>query len=150
MMSDRRRHVRARRAWPSCAGADRDWVRGDVLQNWIAVDNLRKILFDDLHSPIGGWMSGVDWVWMPIAVLTLIVELGAPIALVPGRVRTVWLVAAWGFHVGVFALMAISFPYQLTGVAFASFLRTEVIVERIRPVVVRLRPVPIRLGGRTP
>ena len=127
-----------------------DWVRGDVLQNWIAVDNLRKILFDDLHSPIGGWMSGFGWVWMPIAVLTLIVELGAPIALAPGRVRAAWLVAAWGFHVGVFALMAISFPYQLTGVAFASFLRTEVIVDQIRPLVVRRHPVPFRLGGRTP
>jgi len=127
-----------------------DWVRGDVLQNWIAVDNLRKILFDDIHSPIGGWMSGIDWVWMPIAVLTLIVELGAPVALAPGRIRTAWLVAAWGFHVGVFVLMAISFPYQLTGVAFASFLRTEVVVDRIRPVIPRYRPVRFRLGGRTP
>jgi hypothetical protein len=127
-----------------------DWVSGDVLRNWIAVDNLRKILFDDLHSPVGGWLSGIGWIWMPIAAATLMVELGAPIALLTGRIRTVWLVAAWGFHVGVFALMAISFPYQLTGVAFASFLRMEIIAERVRPAVALRRPVRFGLGGRTP
>jgi hypothetical protein len=34
-------------------------------------------------------------------------------------------VAAWGFHVGVVALMAIVFPYQLIGLAYAPLLRCE-------------------------
>jgi hypothetical protein len=101
------------------------WVSGDVLRNWVAVDNLRKWQVDDLYSPIGGWMAGVGWVWFPIALITLIVELGAPIALLPNRLRYGWIAAAWGFHVGIFALMAITFPYQLVGVAYAAFLPLE-------------------------
>ena len=127
-----------------------DWVTGDVLQNWVAVDNLRKVLFDDWYSPIGGWLSGIGWVWMPIAVLTLVVEFGAPLALVPGRVRTSWLIGAWGFHIGVLALMAISFPYQLTGVAFVAFVRTELIEERVRSAFQDRRRQRVRLGGTTP
>ena len=108
-----------------------DWVTGDVLRNWIAIDNLRKLLFEDLYSPIGGWLSAVGWVWGPIAAATIVVEIGAPLALVPGRVRYVWLAMAWGFHVGVFALMAISFPYQLLGVAYAAFVPMERVVDRL-------------------
>jgi hypothetical protein len=47
------------------------------------------------------------------------------VALLSGRWRTAWVVAAWLFHVGVLASMAILFPYQLTGVAFAAFFRIE-------------------------
>ena len=102
-----------------------EWVTGDVLRNWIAIDNLRKLLFDDIYSPIGGWLSAVGWIWGPIAFVTLVVELGAPVALLPGRTRYLWLAVALAFHVGVFVLMAISFPYQLLGVAYAAFLPVE-------------------------
>ena len=101
------------------------WITGDVLRNWIAVDNLRKELFGDISSPLGGWLSTVSWVWGPVAVATLAVELGAPVALVTGRVRYAWVAVAWVFHVGVFLLMAISFPYQLLGVAYLAFLPAE-------------------------
>jgi hypothetical protein len=107
-----------------------EWVSGDVLRNWVAVDNLRKLLFDDLYSPLGGWLSAVGWIWGPIALATLVVELGAPVALVPGRSRYVWLAGAWGFHLGVLVVMAISFPYQLFGVAYAAFLPVERILDR--------------------
>ena len=109
-----------------------EWITGDTLQNWIAIDNLRKLLFDDPYSPIGGWLSSIGPIWFPIAVLTLVVELGAPLALVPGRIRTVWLVLAWGFHVGVLVLMAILFPYQLFGIAYLAFVRPEVWEARLR------------------
>jgi hypothetical protein len=102
-----------------------DWVTGDVLRNWIAVDNLRKWQVDDVYSPVGGWLAGVTWVWLPIALLTLAVELAAPVALLPKRIRLVWISLAWGFHVGILALMAISFPYQLLGVAYVAFLPVE-------------------------
>lgn len=107
------------------------WADGSVLRNWIAIDNLRKVLVEDPYSPLGGRLAGVRWVWAPIAVGTLAIELGAPIALVPGRARHVWLVLAWGFHVGVFLLMAITFPYQLSGVAYVCFLPVERIAEEL-------------------
>ena len=106
-------------------------MTGDVLQNWIAVDNLRKLLFQDLYSPIGGWLSSIGWLWPPVALLTIVIELGAPLALTTGRVRTAWLIGAWGFHLGVVVVMAISFPYQLLGVAYAAFLPVEVGEQRV-------------------
>jgi hypothetical protein len=123
------------------------WVTGDVLQSWIAVDNLRKVLVDDVHSPIGGWMSTVGWIWAPIAVLTLVVELGAPIVFVSWRLRMWWLVAAWAFHVGVLALMAISFPYQLLGFAYVCALPVERLVDRITAAV-GIRPRRVAADGR--
>ena len=50
------------------------------------------------------------------------VELGAPLALSSRRVAWLWVAAAWLFHIGILAAMAIVFPYQLSGIAYASFL----------------------------
>jgi hypothetical protein len=78
-------------------------------------------------------------------VLTVTVELGAWVALLGGRWRTAWVVAAWLFHVGVLALMAILFAYQLSGVAFAPFFRLERLAARVGP-----RPWRRGAGARGP
>jgi hypothetical protein len=133
--------------------AGEGWLTGEVLRNWVAADNLRKVLLDDPASTFGGWLAGVGWVWGPVALATLIVELGAPAALVRGRIRIAWLMAAWSFHVGVVALMAISFPYQLSGVAYLAFLDGDRIEARLRRFVVTrwVRPSPpYRRGGVRP
>jgi hypothetical protein len=57
---------------------------------------------------------------MVLAIFTLVVELGAPIALASPRIARVWAILAWTFHVGILATMAIGFFYPLSGVAFAS------------------------------
>jgi hypothetical protein len=101
------------------------WAEGDVLRNQVAHDNLRKAVLGSPWSPVGGWLVGSGWVWPPAAALTLAVELGAPLVLVWRRLRPWWAGAAWGFHVGVLVVMAIVFPYPLSGVAFASLFRLE-------------------------
>lgn len=123
------------------------WVTGDTLRNWVATDNLRKLLLEDPYSPVGAELAGVAWVWTPIAVATLAVELGAPIIVLcwrSGRLARVvaagWAVAAWAFHVGVLALMAISFPYQLSGVAYLFLLPVERLVPHALAAVRRVRP----------
>jgi hypothetical protein len=98
-----------------------DWASGDLLRNQVAFDNLRKELLGDPHSPIAS-LVGIDAIWTPFAVMALVVELGAPIALLGRRWAAGWAVTAWAFHVGVLALMAITFAYPLSGVAFAAFL----------------------------
>lgn len=108
-----------------------DWLTGDVLRNQVAHDNLRKILLGDVHSPIGAWLVQFGWLFPPLAVASVAVELGAPVVMLGGRWRTAWVVAAWGFHLGVLTLMAILFPYQLTGVAFASMLPVEKLADRV-------------------
>jgi hypothetical protein len=109
-----------------------DWISGDVLRNLVAHDNLRKIVLGDVHSPIGGWLVAHRWLFPPMALASCVVELGAPLALLGGRIRRLWVAAAWVFHVGVLALMAITFFYPLSGIAFASMLRPDLLVTRIR------------------
>lgn len=101
------------------------WLAGDVLRDQVAFDNLRKAVLGAPTSPLGTRLVGVGWPWPVLAVVTTAVELGAPLALAGRRGAVVWSAAAWLFHVGVLALMAIGFPYQLAGVAFAPLLPVE-------------------------
>jgi hypothetical protein len=115
------------------------WLTGDVLRNQVAYDNLRKIALGDLHSPLGAAAVAHAWVFRPLAVFTLAVELGAPVALLPGWPRRIWVAAAWLFHIGILALMAIVFPYQLLGIAFAPFLAVERLPAWVRGRLARRR-----------
>lgn len=108
-----------------------DWVTGDVLRNLVAHDNLRKIVLGDAHSPIGAELVAHAWLFPPMALASLVIELGAPLALVWRRARVAWVCAAWFFHLSVLALMAILFVYPLSGVAYASMLRPEALLRRV-------------------
>lgn len=116
--------------WMKLRNGGRDWVDGEVLRNQIAYDNLRKELLGSQHSPIGGWLVRYNWVFTPMAWATVAIELGAPLALVGRRLRTAWAIGAWGFHVGIVVLMAISFPYQVSGIAYLCLFAPERAVDR--------------------
>lgn len=122
------------------------WLTGDVLRNQVAFDNLRKILLGDIASPFAELALDLAWIWTPIALFTLLVELGAPVALLGGRLRVVWVICAWLFHVGILALMAIAFSYQLSGIAFACFFAVERTAARgvaaVRARISRRAPEP--------
>lgn len=111
--------------WMKLRNGGGDWIDGGVLRNQVAYDNLRKELLGSQHSPIGGWLVQYAWVFPPFAWATVAIELGAPLALLGGRWRTAWALGAWMFHVGIVVLMAISFPYQVSGIAYACFFRPE-------------------------
>lgn len=111
--------------WAKIANGGMGWLDGDVLLNQIAFDNARKAVMGDPYSAIGAWMVGHAWLFAPIAVAAVFVELAAPVALLGGRWRNVWVVAAWLFHVGTAAVMYISFPFPLFGIAFAPFYEIE-------------------------
>lgn len=106
-------------------GAGLEWVTSDVLRNQVAYDNLRKIALGAPHSPFGGWLVRFGWLFPPLAASTLLIELGAAVALLGGWATRLWAAAAWSFHLGVLAVMAILFPYQLAGVAFLPFFAVE-------------------------
>lgn len=101
------------------------WLGGELLRTQIAYDNLRKIELGTSVSPLGPWLVRHQAVFAPLAVLTMLVELGAPLSLVHRRIAWVWVLAAWGFHVGVLLLMSIGFVYQLTGIAYLPFFPIE-------------------------
>lgn len=116
-----------------------DWVSGDVLRTQIAYDNLRKIELGSVHSPFGAWLVSARWIFPPLAAVSLVLELGAPIALIGSRIAVYWVALAWSFHLGVLATMAIAFPYPLSMVAYLPFLPVERALEwnRVRALLGR-------------
>ncbi|HEX2519884.1 MAG TPA: HTTM domain-containing protein [Castellaniella sp.] len=121
------------------------WVTEDVLRNYIAYDNLRKAELGDSYSWLGARLVAEGWLFKPLALLTLAVELGAPLALFSRVSARLWVAAAWSFHAGILLLMAIVFPYPLLGVAFVSFFQVEEAWEAVRRRLARL-PRGIRGG----
>jgi hypothetical protein len=106
-----------------------DFIGGDTLRNYVAFDNVRKIELGSMYSPLGAAMLPHATAFVVMAWLSFVLELGAPLALLHRRVGRLWAVMVWGFHVGVLALMAIGFAYQLSAIAFACFFPVERLLE---------------------
>jgi hypothetical protein len=102
-----------------------DWILGDTLRNHVAYAAARLDLLGGTPSPFASTVVRLEGVWPLVAAFAVVVELAAPVALLGGRVRTVWVVAAWSMHAGILLLMLIAFPYPLFLVAFAPFYRIE-------------------------
>lgn len=108
-----------------------EWVFGDSMRNHVAYAAARNEVLGAPAAPLAGSLVRLDALWPWVAAATLVIELGAPIALFGGRMRTVWVIAAWTMHVGILLTMRIGFPYPLFLVAFAPFFRVELAVGRI-------------------
>lgn len=102
-----------------------DWMQGDILRNYIAYDCLRKIQLGSIHSPLGVALVQYGAAFMPLGVLTMVIELGAPLALLSPRVAKFWSIAVLAFHYGVLAFMAIAFVYPLSGIPYLALLPAE-------------------------
>lgn len=102
-----------------------DWVDGHFLREQIAHDNLRKIELGSAHAPFGAALVRYRWPFGALALLALCLELGAPITLVGQKFARAWVCGAWAFHLGVGILMAITFPYQLTFIAYLPYFELE-------------------------
>ena len=111
--------------WAKLRTSGLDWITGTLLRDQIAQDNLLKALYGATTSPLAGTLLSHAWLFPPMAAFAVLVELGAPVALLGGRWRDVWVGAAWLFHLGILVLMTTFFPYQLSGVAYASMFRAE-------------------------
>jgi len=101
------------------------WLDGEQLRNQIAVDNLRKALLGDSIAPLATPFLDHPSGFTIFSILTIVLELAAPIVFVHPLVARLWALSAWGFHVGVVFLMNIWFPYPLLGLAYLPLLRAE-------------------------
>lgn len=107
------------------------WASGKNLLDQIGNDALYK----ELVSSGTGATAIVPWVYQHPEVLliaatgTLIIEVGAPLALLHRRLGWVWSVATWGMHQGIAIVMGIVFPYPGYGLAFISFFPVDVWVN---------------------
>lgn len=121
-----------------------DWIDGELLRNQIAIDNLRKALLGDSVAPLATEFLHHPQLFTVFSAMTILLELGAPIALLDGRIggrlARLWAVAVWGFHVGVVLLMNIWFLYPLVFVAFLPVFHVE------RPILWVMRRTGIRRG----
>ena len=116
-----------------------DWASGDTLANHIAYTATRLELFGEAAAPLAGLAVRHAWALTPLAVASLLIELGAPVALLGGRWRDAWVASAWLMHLAIAATMAIVFPFPLFLVAFAPFYEVERVVPWLRA---RRRPPP--------
>ena len=101
------------------------WLDGETLRNQIAIDNLRKELLGAPTAVLATELLDHPTSLAIVSALTLVVELGAPLALLHRRLARVWVLAAWGFHVGVVLTMNIWFLYPLCGIAYLPLLEVE-------------------------
>ena len=122
-----------------------DFIGGETLRNFVAMDNVRKIELGSSHSPIAGLFLPYAGAFQFMAALSLALELGAPLVMLHAKVAKVWAIAMWGFHMGVLALMWILFPYPITFIAFAPFFRTERLAPLVRKLLgpPRAAPAPV-------
>ena len=61
------------------------WMFSDSLRNHVAGSVARAELLDAPAPPLGRWLVAYEWVFPPMAVLAVLVELASPIALVQGE-----------------------------------------------------------------
>jgi hypothetical protein len=101
------------------------WLSGEALGDWLAYDALRKIELGSVHSPVAAWLAGHSTLLNVLAIFTLVVELGAPLALISRRTRLAWALLAWSFHLGILVTMAIFFVYPLSFIPFAALFEVE-------------------------
>jgi len=112
------------------AEAGSSWVSGQTLVNHIAYSAARLEVLGASGSPAAALLVRHAWLLTPAAVLTLVLELCAPLALLGGKARDVWVVGVWLMHVGIAATMFVVFPYPLSLVAFAPLFRLERLVPQ--------------------
>jgi hypothetical protein len=107
------------------------WLDGESLRNHVAYSATRLRVMGGTPSPLAEPMMSLDWIFTPLAVATVVIELGAPLVLMLSRLRVPWVATVWCMHAAIAATMFVVFPYPLTLIAFAPLFR----LERLLPIV---------------
>lgn len=119
------------------------WATGESLRTQVAADTLRKeVLGGGSATPLFEWMYEHSWMFMIMGVATLILELGALLALTHRRAGMVWAVLTWLMHWGIFFVMGITFRFQLSGFIFLPFFDLEKIYPWLKKQAARFRQLP--------
>jgi hypothetical protein len=112
-----------------------EWMDGETLRNHIAFSAARLDVLGGTPSPFVEPLLGMAWLFTPFAIATVVIELAAPVALLGGAARNVWVASAWLMHAGIAALMFVVFPYPLALVAFAPLFELERLVDAVRSLL---------------
>lgn len=101
------------------------WASGSAMRSQIAVDAIRKEILGSDAPILFEWIYPYTWLFLVMGLMTLILEVGAPLFIYRKRLAMVWAIFTWLMHWGIFLLMGIRFRYQMTGIIFLSFFEIE-------------------------
>lgn len=108
------------------------WAKGTNLRDQIGKDALYK---DLIHHTVSTDVTTLAYnhteILTALAFITLVVEVGAPYALLHKYLARAWVFGAYGMHIGISVIMHITFIYPCTGIAFLCFLEPETWVEGV-------------------
>ena len=107
------------------------WMSGESIRNHVASAAARLRVLGGTPSPLAAPLMDQLWVFTPVGVATLVIELGAPVVLFVSRLRWPWVIAVVSMHAAIAATMFVVFPYPLTLIAFAPLFDLEHLPKRL-------------------
>ena len=119
------------------------WAIGSNLRDQVAMNGIWYAMTTRKVREITYYIYDYDWPWTVLAVVTLIVEFGAPLAMLHRRLGYFFIITVLGLHWGIDILMAIAFKYQMCGLAFACFIEWERVLGWVSR---KLEPLRGRIG----
>jgi hypothetical protein len=119
-----------------------EWGLGHNLRDQITMNGLYYEMLSGGAGEVTFHVYGWDVAFMVAAMGSLILEIGAPIAILHRRLGYAWVLGVLGLHWSILVLMGIPFRYQLWGCAFACFLPWDWIIAFIQARTRRLRRAP--------
>jgi hypothetical protein len=103
------------------------WANGENLRDQITMNGLYYEVLRGGADPITFQVYGWDTAFMLASVVTLILEIGAPLALLHRYLGYAYVVGIMSMHWSILVLMGIPFPYQLYGAAYACFIEWDLV-----------------------
>lgn len=110
-------------------GAGTSRFQWDPTGDWLPCPILRS---GSGASPLVFALYQHVWLFTFLGVSSLVLELGAPLALFHRRLGQLWCLAALAMHWGIYFIMDIEFTYYLYGVIYAPFFALESLIDRRR------------------
>jgi hypothetical protein len=109
------------------------WVSGGQLRRQVAMDQIRKNIYGSHKgTAVAQALYPHRNLFTAFAVGALVLELGAPLALIHPKVGRLWAVSTFGMHWGIRAIMGIKFRYQQSGASFAPWFNLEHLLAPVR------------------
>jgi hypothetical protein len=105
---------------------------------WALSDNMQNVLYDGARSPkthapeLARWIADHGGAARAVAVITLVVELGFPLALVFVRLRPIAVASVVVLHGGIFVLLGLDYSAWVGTVAalFVDWPRYWMVIAR--------------------
>lgn len=116
-----------------------DWAYGENLRDQITMNGLYYEMLRGGAEPVTFHVYGWDNAFMFAAMMTLVLELGAPLALLHRYIGYAYVFGIMAMHWSILAIMGIPFPYQLWGVAFVCFFEWDKVVAFVQSKLERFQ-----------